>query len=289
MKANSTINTLDFSRFLDRYYLKEERKSIINLLKDLGIYKGVESIINDYEFYTDSVLNIAQLSITVTNFITIVNKRLAVVEDDKEAIVEIIGRLGVYLINETFTNSKLSREVYYNTLKFSLQKAYINNNWNFEVLDSILKLNEQSIVEVDISSSDNSAIILRKPTYFEWNSQHITKGLFLKEVSKVFKIKSKQDDLLALFDSLNTDFKIILHPDYLEAFIMLFYTLYQQKNITVKGNKGYLNYIEKHLIPPAKQVFPKRAFKKIREECSSNTEKLKAAETIIKPILDKLI
>jgi hypothetical protein len=291
--TSKKTNILSFQNFLEKYYLSEELNEIEQLLNQLGISNGVELVIND--FYTNHSntiheLNIAQLSITITNFITLVNTRLSTVEENKDKIIEQLATLGIYLIKETYSKSKLSQEVYFNTLKFSLRKAYSKHNWNFQVLESILNFEEiLSFTAPNQVSKKDSNIKLQKAIYLDWNNNKISCGLFLKDISKAFEIQSSQDNLLALFDSLITKFTITIHSKYLEAYVMLFYTLYQKKIITAKGNKGYLAYLQQHTVAPKNDTYPRKEFKRIREECSKNIAKKKSIETFIQSLLQKYL
>lgn len=261
---------MEFPQFLEKYYLHSQIQQLTNQLNELGIYMSIAETIR--EFYVENPeRNVddfhTQLILTISEFVTITNNALAKVKnlDEKFEYQESLTYLSVYLIKETYQISQYSKSKYFNVLRTTLQKVYKKHGWNFEALSEMLRLDRIEQIEHDNQESKSTKVIRTKVTFFEWNSK-IPIDLFYSDVKEYFKLKSLKE-LYYFFQYVVSDFSISLKPDLLLHFIILFDKLYycESKIILIKGNKGVLAYLQKHL-KPTTGAFPKKDFRKLKHE-----------------------
>lgn len=280
---------MHFNSFLEKHYLSDSLQELKNLLQKLGIEQQLEKYIDDY-FNNTKLTNIentiVQLSFTISNFTTTINKSLTHLTDTKEAATITLVELGIRLIKETYKASNLPKDSYFNTLRFTLQKVYFNYGWDFSQLENILDLDKlHNYSRLQQTTQPAKEILTGKKIYFEWMHPKIDECKFLEDLKTTFSIK--KSNVALLFDKVQTDFTITIHSKHLEPFLILIQHFYNEKIILAKGNKGFLKYLETHLKPPQNDSYPKSKFKKICNECFKNEVRLKKIETQISYMLQR--
>ncbi|MFA5781398.1 MAG: hypothetical protein WC868_03915 [Bacteroidales bacterium] len=283
---------MNFTDFLEKYYLPYQQSEIVILLNNISAYQTIEYTINEYyksiEGHNKHEI-ISQLVLTIRDYITAINKGLQTIEQDcAKATAEMqIIELSIYLIKETYNLSSLDRTDYFDILKQTIKKIYKKYSWDFSVLDSLLNLENLKNYSKEYNKQESiSELKLSKPIQIDWKGS-LPLDYFIDDLVKVFKCIKSKSSVYKLFDKIDDDFEIYLSSKYLLAFLSLFYELHQCHTILVVGNRGLFVYFQRHLKPPKYDKYQNREFRKLRHEAFQNEKTKNEISKIIKPLLDK--
>lgn len=278
---------MNFRQFLEKYFLESKQQKLISTMKDLSVFTDLESIINRQFkiFYGEDINEIrASLAITTFKYVETINQKLEKITTNKSEIENDFIELSIYLIKDFFRSSNLDKKSFTEIIKYSLKLIYTEHSWNFSLIENLLDIG--NLTKKGKIPASTSKILYPKKTFFIWKSE-VNTDFFIDDVARTFKGLKNKSSLHKLFDRINDDFKIYIHPKHLLSFISLFYELYNSRIIVCSGSKGIWIYLENHLSPLPLDFFPKRPFRKLRNELYDNEQKKEEAFCLIKPLLDK--
>ena len=133
---------MKFYEIIDKYYFNAQQRELLELLNEISVLDKIEYTINDYfiEIENKNEIEISSiLTITIRDFIITVNKSKNKIKSDYVKKEKELIQLGIYLIKETFETSKLSTVDYFSLLRQSTKIVYKKYNWDFKVLNDLLK------------------------------------------------------------------------------------------------------------------------------------------------------
>lgn len=256
------------------------------MLKGLCIYNDIESLLNEFYQAADSrnkIGIVSQLVLTISEFITTLHIQLHKIDscNYKVLIEKRLVVLVYYLVKDSYCLSELKPSEYYYLLTNTIKRSYTRYSWNFLVTEKLLRLDKFRQLTIP-----EKACNISKPNRLAW--QGIKQlDLFVYDLAKTFRGFKAQKQLYFLFDNIRTDFKIELSSNHLLPFLTLFYKLHESGVIKVCGNRGLFIFLKQHLVPPQKDVYPKRDFRKLKHEGEQNEKTRTNNFCIIKPLLDK--
>lgn len=285
---------MNFTDFLDKYFLPDKQNRIILLLKKLEIFQDIVGIVD--EFYNDTYgtkkyKTIVCFSDTVREFIVVINNKLQNFPKDaeKEKLEVEIIELAIYFIRETFILLGLPKDEYFDILKYTIVKTYKKHEWNFEELKRLLNLDNIEAYEhqhYQIQTKQEEKIKLSKKIRLVWNTEYQL-DFFIDDIANTYRGMKGKSNLRLLFDPIATNFKVQIKSAHLESFLTLFSELHENRVFVLEGSRGLFKYLEAHIEPLQGDIFPNRPFRKIKYEASQKEEIKNTIYKQVKPLIDK--
>lgn len=283
---------MSFVDFIDKYYIPSQKTEIYFILNNLCIYSDIETSLNDFYSSTknkNKIEIISQFTLTCREFVITIYKSIhnIIPNEQKAGIEQQLTVFTNYLISDTYQISGLSQLEYFGLLKQVILKTYKKNFWDFSVLETWLNPDHLKALTIQEKKNKNRyKNNISKPIKLDWQG-NMPLDLFIYDLTKIFNVVKCKKQVYNLFDQLKADFKIDLPSTYLLPFLTLFYELHKSAVIKVVGNRGLFVFLSQHLQAPLNDSYPKRDFRKIRQEGKTKPEIKKNISGKIKPLLDK--
>ncbi|MBL7731022.1 MAG: hypothetical protein JNM88_07575 [Chitinophagaceae bacterium] len=282
---------MTFGDLIKRSFSSYQHAEMLFVLSDLGIHRQIESAVDD--FYRAAATGnrygiLSQFSLTTTEFVRAVYPVIMEMEPGfRKLRAEMkIADLATCLVQETGCLCGLEQQQYIELLTETVKNTYLKHNWDFTVLEKLLKPGAISFFTGHTQNNDQTTARNGKPVTLDWRGDKQL-DLFVDDLTRTFQPVRCKKHVYSLFDKMKTDFKIELHSRHLPAFLTLFSELHESGVIKVTGNRGLFVYLHQHLQAPKEDRYPKRDFRKLKHEAEQNERLKDHISRMIKPLLDK--